>query len=300
MSNLFLLVFCLLAGVILRRARGVPPDAHQVLNQLLINLFIPALTLLHLSEAQLDKRFLLPVLMPWLIFGMGWVFFTLVARWQHIDRKTVGALVLTGGISSVSFVGFPVFETLYGHDGLTMGIMMSQAGSFLVCITLGVAVASWYAAEKPSALLIARNIVRFPPFGAFVVALMLNTLGYHHAPLVRQVLDKLSSPFAVIALLSVGLQLTISVRSWQKKALFIGLLYKLLLAPLFIFGLYRGLLHESGRVMGVCVLGAAIGPMNTSSVIAARYGLNPTLTAQMVGLGIPLSLPVLYLIYSLF
>jgi malate permease and related proteins len=299
MENLCLLGCCLLAGVVLRRFRTVPPDAHQVLNQLLVNLFIPALTILHLSEARLDQRFLLPVLMPWLIFGAGWAFFSGLARWRPIDRKTLGALVLTGGISSVSFIGFPIFELLYGREGLALGIMMSQAGSFLVCVTLGVASASWYASETPSVGVMLRNIMSFPPFWAFVLALTLNLLGYHHPPLVRQVLDKLSSPFPIIALLSVGLQIDISVRSWLKEPLFFGLLYKLLLAPLFIFGLYRSVFHASGQVLVVCTLGAALGPMNTSAVIAARFGLNPTLSAQMVGVGIPLSLPVLYLIYNL-
>lgn len=286
--------------MLLRKFRGLPANAHLALNQLMINLFVPALTLLYVAEARLDQRFLLPVLMPWLIFGGAWLFLSGVARWRGMDRKTMGALLLTGGISSVSFVGFPIFEMLYGAEGLALSIMMSQAGSFLVVVTLGVAVASWYTAETPSVSLMLRNIVRFPPFSAFALALLINGLDYHHPPLIRGLLEKLSSPFSVITLVSVGLQLDISVKSWQKEPLFIGLLYKLLLAPLLIFGLYRGLWHGPARVVDLCILGAAIGPMNTAAVVAARYGLNPMLAAQMVGVGIPLSLPVLYLIYCLF
>jgi predicted permease len=36
--------------------------------------------------------------------------------------------------------------------------------------------------------------------------------------------------------------------------------------------------------------------MNTAAVVAERYGLNSPLAAQMVGLGIPLSLPLLALL----
>ena len=48
--------------------------------------------------------------------------------------------------------------------------------------------------------------------------------------------------------------------------------------------------------MDLCIVGAAIGPMNTAGTIADRYGLDPPLAAQMVGLGIPLSLPLLALL----
>ena len=296
MTNLALLLLCLGAGAALRRWRVVPVGAPAVLNQLLVVVFMPALTFLHLAVARLDQHFLLPVLAPWLIFGVGYLFFTAVGRRLKLPRATVGVLVLTGGISSTSFVGFPIFELLYGREGLEMGIMMSQAGSFLVCVTLGVAVASWYGAAEPSWGAMLNNVVRFPPFVAFVLAMLANAAGYQHPALVRGVLEKLSATFPVIALLSVGLQMSLKVPREQARALLLGLSYKLLLAPLLIYGLYHAVVPQPSRVVDLCVLGAAIGPMNTAAVVADRYGLNPPLAAQMVGLGIPLSLPLLVLL----
>ena len=296
MINLTLLLLCLGAGAVLRQWRVVPVGAPAVLNQLLIMVFMPALTFLHLSVARLDSHFLLPVLAPWLIFGAGYLFFEAVGRRLQLSRATIGALILTGGISSTSFVGFPIFELLYGREGLELGIMMSQAGSFLVGVTIGVAVASWYGAAEPSWGAIFRNVLRFPPFIAFMLAMIANAAGYQHPALVRGVLEKLSAPFPVIALLSVGLQLNVVVPRAQVKGLVLGLSYKLLLAPLLIYGLYHTLAHQHSRVVDLCVLGAAIGPMNTAAVLAERYGLNSPLAAQMVGLGIPLSLPLLALL----
>ena len=293
MTNLVLLLVCLGLGAAMRHWRVVPPGAHAVLNQVLLTVLLPALTFLHLAEAQLDQRFLLPMLMPWLIFGAGWVFFAAVGRRLGLARGTVGALILTGGISSVSFVGFPIFELLYGKAGLEMGIVMSLAGSILICVTLGVVVGSWYGAVRPSWRTMGANIVRFPPFLAFVLALGANAVGYRHPALVRGVLEKLSGPFPVVALLSVGLQLQLAVPRTRARLLGIGLGYKLLLAPLLVWAVYHGVARQHGPAVDLCVLGAAIGPMNTAGAIADRYGLDPPLSAQMVGLGIPLSLPLL-------
>ncbi|MCA8829383.1 AEC family transporter [Hymenobacter pini] len=296
MTNLLLLLMCLVVGAWLRWRQAVPAGTAAVLNQLLVLVFMPALTFLHLADAHLDRHFLLPVLAPWLIFGMSGLLFGTLGPRLGLSRNTVGALIITAGISSTSFVGFPIFELLYGPAGLELGIMMSQAGSFLIGVTLGVAVSAWYGSAEPSWRSMAGTVLRFPPFVAFVLALGANAAGYRHPELVRGVLEKLSAPFSVVALLSVGLQMNLKVPQAQRRALGLGLTYKLLLAPLLIFGLYHGLGAQPSRVVDLCVLGAAIGPMNTAAVVAERYGLNPPLAAQMVGLGIPLSLPLLALL----
>ena len=267
-----------------------------MLNQIIIGLLLPALTFLHLAEARFDQRFVLPVLMPWLVFGAGWLFFAALGRRLGLPRGTVGALVLTGGISSVSFVGFPIFEALYGKTGLELGLVMSLAGSVLVSVTLGVVVASWYGAARPSWRGVGANLLGFPPFLAFVAALAAQAVGYRHPALVRGVLEKLSAPFPVVALLSVGMQLQFAVPAGRGRLLAWGLGYKLLLAPLVVWAVYVGLARQHGPAVNLCLLGAAIGPMNTAAVIADRYGLDPPLAAQMVGLGIPLSLPLLALL----
>ncbi|UYZ63134.1 AEC family transporter [Hymenobacter weizhouensis] len=296
MSNLLLLFVCLAAGAALRRWQVVAADAHTVLNQVLIWVLLPALTFLHLAVARFDARFLLPVGMPWLVFGAGWLFFAAAGRRLGLPRGTVGALVLTGGISSVSFVGFPVFELLYGRPGLELGIVMSLAGSMLICVTLGVGVGAWYGAAEPSWRAMGASVLRFPPFVATLLAGLAHAAGYQHPPLVRAVLERLSLAYPVVALLSVGLQLRLVVPSAQARALGLGLAYKLGLAPLLVWAACQGWSEQHGLAVDLCVLGAAIGPMNTAAALAARYGLNPDLAAQMVGLGIPLSLPLLALL----
>lgn len=296
MTNLVLLLLCLGLGAALRHWQLLPPTAAGVLNQLLVVVLLPALAFLHLAEARPEARLLLPMLMPWLIFGVGWLFFAVLGRRLGWARGTVGALILTGGISSVSFVGFPIFELLYGPAGLAMGLVMSLAGSILVSVTLGVVVGSWYGAVRPSWRGMVGNVLRFPPFLAFLAALVVHLFGYRHPPLVRGVLERLSAPFPVIALLAVGLQLQWRVPQARARLLAWGLGYKLLLAPLVVVAVYVGLLRQHGMATHLCILGAAIGPMNTAAVIAERYGLDPPLAAQMVGLGIPLSLPLLALL----
>jgi predicted permease len=289
LTNLLLLFVCLVLGAILQQIKGFPKDAPRVLNALIIYVCLPAITLHYTTELSLNQRQVLPVLMPYILYGVGFGFFAVVSPLVGIDKSSAGALILTAGISSISFVGFPIFELLYGKAGLEIGILMSQAGSFVVCGTLGIITASIYSAKQLSYQGIIRNILSFPPFISFCIALLLNLWGYHFPSLVGEMLQKLGQPFTVLALLSIGLQLSFKREDIRIKPLLYGLLYKLVLAPTLIYILYILILGEHTALGKQCVIGAALGSMNTSTIIAANYGLNPKLATQMVSISIPLS-----------
>jgi predicted permease len=87
----------------------------------------------------------------------------------------------------------------------------------------------------------------------------------------------------------VGLQITFDRRSSHWGFLGLGLLFKLILTPLFFFVLYRLILGRHGLNIDVSILESAMAPMITASVLAANYGLKSKLSTMMIGIGIPLS-----------
>lgn len=290
MTNLFFLLLCLILGVLLKRFKILPINAHVTLNNLILYVCLPATSLKYASTVAFQSQYLLAVLMPWLLYAGSFVFFRLLRQFTNIDRQSEGVLIMTAGIPSISFVGFPIFQMLYGEEGMRIGVLMSQAGSFLACSTLAVITASVYAAKNTSFKQIAEDVLTFPTFIAFAFAISMNFLGFAFPDFVMDILEKLSSPFTFLALVSVGLQIELDHKALQKSSLKWGLMYKLVLCPLAIFVLYFLILGKTDQVAEACVLGAAIGSMNMTAVLALRYNLNPTLAAQMVGIGIPVSL----------
>ena len=301
MSNIILLLACLLIGVILRGVKVLPENAPTTLNSLIVNVFVPAITLRHAVDLQFSADAFLPVLAAWLVFGAAFLFFNIIKKQAQLDRPTVGALIVVAGISSISFVGFPIFEMLYGAEGLRAGIMMSQAGTFVVCSTAGIVVVSIYA-EKESAInwsKIIKDILIFPPFAAFIIAIFLKLIGYQHPSVIADFLDKLGSPMSVAALLSIGLQMDFSSDKSQQNALIMGLFFKLLVAPLLVFILFFIFFKQTGIPAKVSVVGSTLGSMNTIGIVAIRKGLNPALITKMLAISIPLSLLLVPLVYWL-
>jgi predicted permease len=298
MGNFALLIVCLLAGVLLRRLPGFPAQAHLGLNAYIFYISLPALTLRYIPKLQYHWEILFPALMPWLVFLLAALLFVLLGKALHWDKRLVGCVVLTSGLGNTSFVGFPMLELFYGSEGIRYGLIADQAGTFLVVSTLGIATAVYSDSGRPRKRDLLQKLLSFPPFPAFILALLLT--GFTFPEWLDTMLEKLGATLSPLALVSIGLQL-----SWSKEAfndwpaLGIGLLYKLLAAPLLIYGLYANVFGLSGLVLKVSVVEAAMGPMVTGVLLATQYKLKPALASLFAAIGIPLSLVTLWFWYWL-
>jgi predicted permease len=288
MNNYVLLAACMLFGVLLRRSGRLPANAAASLNGFVVNISLPALTLAYVHGLELNANLILPALMAWVMFALGCGFFWLVGRALRFSSATTGALMLTGGLANTSFIGLPMIETFYGPQFLGLGILIDQLGSYFVLSTLGILVASLYASGRSvSAKAVARKIALFAPFQAFILALLLMPLDY--PTWLAELLKRLGATLVPIALVSVGYQLQLSYVQGRALALTVGLLFKLVIAPMLILLLFVRWLSGDGTVLNVTVFEAAMGPMIGASIVAIDHELDPPLVTLMVGLGIPLS-----------
>ena len=230
-------------------------QAPATLNSFIIHVSLPALTLLYIHDLKLTGNVGLMAVMAWIYFALAAGFFWSIGRWLKLPRGTVGALMLTGGLGNTSFVGLPMIEAYYGHEGIVNGIIVDQLGSFLVLSTLGITVAGLYSSGRPTGKEILRRILLFPPFIALVISLALIPLDY--APWFTTLLKRLGDTLAPLALVSVGFQLHLGHLTGNGRNLAMGLGFKLLLAPLVIYLLYAQVLGAHGQAIQVTLFEAA-------------------------------------------
>jgi predicted permease len=300
MTNIAMLVVCLLVGMILRWAGRVPDNAHVAINAFIIHVALPALILGQIHGLQLTPELLFPVSMPWVLFALSVPVFVVLGRLMQFTDTVTGALIITAGLANTSFVGLPMIETFYGTKDLSTGILIDQLGTYLVLSTLGITVACIYSSGTASRREIAGRVVTFPPLIALVLAVALSPVAF--PAWLNGVFHRLGDTLAPLALVSVGLQLRLDQLHGYKRALGAGLAFKLVLGPLLIALLYVGALSWSGETSRVTVFEAAMGPQIGGAIVAMQYGLSPPLITLMVGIGILLSfltLPLWYLGLSL-
>jgi malate permease and related proteins len=288
MTNLFLIVICLIIGLLLQKAKAFPKEAHLTLNHIILFVPLPSIALLTIPTLEWKYDLLVLTFAPWFLFCLSFIFFRYLGLkfgWSH---SLIGCLTLTAGLGNTAFVGFPVIEALYGKEALPLAVFLDQPGSFLIVSSLGLFVATFYSSGKVSKRELARKVIFFPPFMAFSLAVILSIFNWRAEGEIKLILERLSLILTPLALISVGLQLKLSELKLDLKFLSLGLFFKLVLSPLVIYAIYS-LFDLPELIFKVGVVESAMAPMITGSIVASTYGLHPRLSGSMLGLGVPLS-----------
>jgi predicted permease len=292
MTALILLTVCMVGAALLARlgpGPPVPPALADGLNWWVVNVALPATILELVPGLHADAGLWFLVLPQWLGYLIAFVLFRWLGRWLRWSVGRVGALTLTCGLSNTAFIGYPMIEALRGSGAQTLAVVADQLGCFISLSVGGVLTAVAYGAQgAPRPLHIARKIVLFPPFVALIVAILAGALGGWPTALIP-ILHRIGQTLAPLALFSVAFSLQPRLPRGAHLPLFVGLGWKLALAPLLTLLAGRAL-HVFEPTQAVSVLEMGMGPMLTGAILAQQYRLEPELANAALGVGIVLSL----------
>lgn len=289
MAKIILIFLCLIIGIIIRRFKILSDDAPKVLNNILIYISLPALAILYIPKIEIKSDIVFPLSVMWIVFFCSVFFILFLRKIFKWDNKTTGSLIMTSGLCNSSFVGFPVLLAAFGEEGLKVGVIIDQSGSFFVLATAGVITSSIFSQNKVSFSNILKNVIIYPPFIGFLIGIIIKALGIHHSETTEEIFSKLGSPIFILALISVGMQLKFTSIKEYYKELSLGLFYKLLLAPAIVFILYYLVFKQNSLTVDVSLIESAMPPMVMGAIMASNHNLNQKLANLMVGVGIPFS-----------
>jgi predicted permease len=285
---LLLPLLCLLLGLAVGALRRPPPAFTHWLNWWVLNAALPALVLAEVPRIRLELRLWFLVVCLWLVFGLTWTLFALLAPRLRWSRARTGGIILVAGLGNTAFFGYPMLRALRGPQGLEYAILADQAGTFLVFTLLGMAVAALYAGREVVVRDIARRVLLFPAFLALILSLILGPWLSWPA-LLQSAFERIGGTMTPLAMLSVGLQMRLRLERGHPRALALILLWKMCGAPLLCL-LLGALLRVEHTVMTVGVLQAAMPPMVSAGILADEYELDPQLANVAVAIGLFLGL----------
>jgi len=295
MENLIIIISLLLLGMTLSRLKIFPDNASQVLNLFIIYIPLPALILLQVPRLTFSKELLVPVLIPWVMLFFSAILVLAVSRIFKWPRPTTGALMLMVPLGNTSFFGIPMVEAFWGMDSVSFAVLYDQFGSFLALTTYGsIILATYSGIEKPTLAAILKKICLFPPFIALVIGLL--TMSVPSPPVLEAVLKGIAASLVPVVMVAIGLQIKLKLPPGSWIPFSMGLLIKLVIAPLAATALCFAF-NQHTLAAKVSVFEAGMPPMVTAGALALLAGFAPELTAALVGLGLMasfLTLPMLF------
>lgn len=290
----------LFLGLFLQKTHGFPRNtASRWVQAYLITIVLPGLALLYIPEIKLTWGLLIPISSAWFTFLFSWALFGFLGKRYNWGRNTTGCLIIVAGLANTSFLGFPVIEGLYGKAGLPTALLIDQGGSFLIVSSLSILVGSLYGNHSESLSKVPLKILKFPPFGFFVGTLVMSFFNLKTPEFLIPLLQLIGKTMPPMALLAIGLKLSVDRHSLASRFLWYGLGYRLILAPALVWLIYRNFLPADSLELKVTVLESGMAPMITGSIVAMKFGLQPRLATLLSGLGMPISAISLLIWYFL-
>ncbi|MDM8565632.1 AEC family transporter [Candidatus Halobeggiatoa sp. HSG11] len=296
MDNFIIVITYLVIGMILKQIPDFKEDAGNVLNLFVIYVSLPALVLLKIPDLVFSKYLLVPTLMPWVMLFLSGVTILFLSKLLKWDRPTTGCLLLLIPMGNTSFLGFPLVEAFFGNQAIPYAVLYDQLGSFLALATYGSIILAIYGTGKITTIAVIKKIILFPPFISLILAFILKPFVY--PPIVINILNVLASTLVPVVMIAVGFQLTLFLSKKVISQLGIGLVIKLVAAPLVALFICK-LGGLEGEAVQVSIFEAGMPPMISAGALAILANLAPSLAAALVGIGIILSFVTLPILYQL-
>lgn len=290
LDALFFVLLMLVLGKAGAASRLLPATSAEALNAVVLYFCLPAAILRHVPSLVLDAAVLAVALVPWLLLAVSAAAVHALARRLRLRDEQRAVLLLCVPLGNTSFLGYPLTQALLGDAALPYAVIYDQFGSFLLLSSWGLWVLARYGGDaRPTPRAVALKVLRFPPFLALAVALLLPATP---PPWLAGVLERLSDALLPLVALAVGLNLRLRLPRDELAPLGVGLGLKLALLPLLAWPL-AALLGLQGVAFDATVLESAMPPMVTAGALAISHRLAPGLAAALVGYGTLLALATL-------
>ena len=275
-----------------------PAQALRVnLNRLVVDVFAPPLLFALSAQAQITPELLTVPLLT--VFGIAFSFALLYPLLFHsaigrgLSRETRAAILLAGCFGNVLFMGYPTLTFLYGDIGGSYAAFADVLASTPLVWTFGVWIATRLGHEGGQGHSLLRTMLTLPPIWGFVLGFAVNLSGLDVAPLVK------AAKFmgqATIPVLLFTLGLSIPWRDLKPtRPVLAAVAVKLLLAPILVFVLARGLFGELKPAQTAAIIEVAMPTMLMAASFADRFHLDvraAALTASWTSLTFLVTLPL--------
>jgi malate permease and related proteins len=282
---LLLVVAMLVLGKVYARSGVLPAHTPDVINRLVIWLFLPALVLKAVHGLKFDPSLLVLIGTPWLLAAVTVVVVLSLQRLLGWAREVSACLLLCVALGNTAFLGYPMIEATLGAAALPYAVVYDQLGSFLLLSSFGVVVVAAYSgARRPPWMTVLRKIVTFPSFGA----LLLGLLPLPRPPLLEDLIDTLAGLLVPLAMFAVGFQLKLVPPRAYVLPVLAGLGLKLVVLPALAYTIGQ-LAGAEALLTAVNTMQSAMPAMITAGAMAIDARLAPDLAAALVGYGILIS-----------
>jgi len=286
------------AGFLLKQAGLIRPGDGQVMARVIVNTTLPAVIFLSVARANVTPERLAVLALCGIVISLG---LRAAAGWcvsrLKLERRVAGVVILAAMVINVGFFLFPIFQTVYGQEGISR-LAAFDLGNSLIANSYGYYLAGCYGNKTPCGFRHSlKRVLALPVLWAGFAGLAVNLSGAQLPSFVLKLLEPLGAANTPLAMLTLGSFLQLRYPNWKPMALTVALRMGLgfVLGQVLVF-----LAHLQGLERTAVGMGAAMPIGLVVLVYAATEGMDAEFAAGTVSLSILVGLfltPVLLSLY---
>lgn len=300
-SAIFSLFSIVVVGCILVKLKLVSEKFSKDISRFLFNIAIPCTMVNSISQSfSLETLYgalkMLVYAVGFLALGMALspLWLRLLGERTH-SRRSVYRFTLT--ISNFGFMGWPISYALFGDTGLFYSSVFSIPINIIFYFYGGLVFGKSGDSRQKTSL----STVLSPPVVGTLVGLLFFITGIRLPEPLGKTVSMLGDTTIPLAMAVAGMMLASnSIRDvFSNKRVFIHAVIRLLVMPSVVF-LVMKLIGETGLMLAIPVLIAAMPAPPNTTVLTELYGADSFLAAQVIFISTLLSVVTLPLIIFLF
>ena len=278
MITLFAIV---VLGYVAGKREYLGGDFDRQLSRLVINITCPALILSSSMTGELpERRFILPLL---LISVITYTVLTGVAfllpRYLSSRRADDGAVGFALLFGNVGFMGYPVVDSIFGHEAVFYAAVLNVVNTFAV-FTVGTILITGRNVEGPR---FEKKVLYSTPMLAAYLTMPIVALEIDDIPgFISQPLTMIGNITVPAALLIIGSSMSqLSLRTMLgNRTVYATALFRLILLPVGIYFLCR-MLGFSDFVVNINTIVIAMPVATYGTILCLKYGKDTTMITEV-------------------
>ncbi len=260
-----------------------PKDADRFL-QLVLNISLPALTLVSLANLSLDIKLIYLLILPIFIVLLTYLPASYLVRRLNIPRARKGSFLIGSLIINTGFVSTFIYA-FFGKDAFGYYSLFDLGNSFMIYLF------AYYQAIKygknSSGDLPIKKMLSLPPIWAIIIGLLINLLPLELNALHIDVLNYIASPTMPLIIFALGIYFHPKIANVRLTLAVLSL--RMLLGFLVGFGIVK--LLSLSEPISIIVLICASAPVGFNTLIFSELeDLDREFAATIVSFSLILSL----------
>lgn len=287
-----------LVGFLLKQVGLIRLGDSQVIARLIINTTLPALIFLSIARANVAPSKLAVLALCGMLVSLGLsVISGSLAGYLGYERQIAGVVILGTMIINIGFFLFPVFQTVYGQEGISR-LAAFDLGNSIVAHSYGFYLATRYGSRPPVGIWSGiKRILALPVLWAVLAGLVVNLTRVQIPPFLLKMLEPLAVANTPLAMITLGTFIQLRYPNWQPMALTVALR----IGGGFLLGqALVGLANLHGLDRVAVSMGSAMPIGLAVLVYSVNEGMDAEFAAGIISLSIIVGLLVLPFLLSLY